>query len=268
MMEIEAADPLEELAREHDVVRPLLERLVALGEALEAGTVENPGEVETAVNLLDEYLHRLHQTRVDDGLLPEARPVAMSTCFEHLDRITTDHATVREKTEAVRALLQAYENDPQTGAGPLGRALVDLASADHDLMTYEETYPFSCLVAALPEDASARVKSAFDHERAQDLRDLEGHIRRYLGRPVGTSDALAVKCAQPGCGRRGEAHLRAAEGGRLGIEAPAGGWGVTAQPPTAESSGSVHSRVDFRCPVHAEGTVPPGGRAGGCPVDN
>ncbi len=250
MTEVEASDPLEELVREHDVIRPVLARMVELGEALQAGTMVSPGEIATAIDLLDGYLHRLHASRVDAGLLPEARPVAMTTCFEHLAKIPSDHANVREKAAQVRSLLEPYAKDPATGKGALGSALVDLASADHDLMTYEETYPFSCLVAALPDDASARVRSHFDQDRPHDLADFEEHIRRFLARPQGASEPLAVGCSEAGCDERGEAHLRPADGGRLGIEVPSGGWGATAQPPRREAGGVVRSRVDFVCPTH------------------
>lgn len=250
MVEIEPSDPIEELQREHEVVRPLLERLVEVGERMKSGEDVPAGEIQGGLSLLDEYLHRVHATRIDQDLLPEARPVAMTTCFEHLDRIVHDHAASRERAERLRGLVAAYGKDPSGSRGELAEGLITLASEDHDLMTYEETYPFSCLVSVLPDEAASRVHGAFLKDGSGDLSDLEAHITRYLARPVGARETVSVKCSEPGCSRSGEAVLGATPTGRLALAPPPGGW--TAEPAAPKANGPSRIRVDvaMRCPEH------------------
>ncbi len=245
----EATDPLEELQREHEVARPLLEKLVELGEGLRSKDPPSSGEISTAVDLLDQYLHQVHARRIDQVLVPEARPVAMSTCFEHLDAVKSAHETAHEKAATLHRRLSEGTVQGDAERESLAEALIDLGSSDHDMMVYEETYPLSCLVATLPEDAAGRVHGEFERSSAADLADLEDHIRRFLARPAPAAEPVRVKCTHPGCDHGGDAHAVAAEKGQFGLEAPAGGWAAIPHAPEARA-GVVSTRVDFVCPTH------------------
>lgn len=253
-------DPLETLHHENEVAESLLERLVELGTQVGEGAGVLAGTVHDGVRLLDEYLHRLHAERVDGPLGSEARPVAMSTCFEHLDSLRESHAAALAETATVQALVQQYAEDPAGTASRLGRELVRLASEDHDRIVFEETYPLSCLVPTLPDDAVRRLADAFAASQPR-AADLERHIAAYLARPSGPPAAgLAVRCAAPGCPGRGQARVHPGVAGGLALELPGPGWRAQSRA-RRSAPGRVGVSVRAYCPEHSgpRSPAPPAG---------
>lgn len=248
MTAVEVRDPLEELARENEVAEQLIERLAETAIGLRSGRVPRPGEVAEGLRLLKQY-RAVHGQRFEADLLPSARRVAMSTCFEHLDRISAD---VRSLDARFAPALQALEGLAGGAVGSTDRLageLDRLTQGEHDRLQFEGDYPLSCLVPTLTDDDSATVRAGFDRSSATVL-DLEGHIAHYLGRPEAVSKSpLAVHCAAPGCGAAGAAATFPAARGRLGIEAPAG-WSARAGAPRTKGPGRLALPVDFFCPDH------------------
>lgn len=251
MTATESTDPLEELQREHQVIQPLLERLVEYGESLKAGKDVPAGRIAEAVRLWDQYLHRVHAKRIDDGLVPEARPVAMSTCFEHLDHISQEHAAARKKVEELGTALAAYGKGTPGARDSLAASLVQLASTDFDTMQYEERFPLSCLITTLPEEAAQRVRGEFDRTSA-DVADLERHIEGFLAEPVAAAErGVAVRCAAPACSTAGSAQLQPGPAGQIVMALPGPRWGVVEEKPT-QSGSVIHQTLHFLCPEHAK----------------
>lgn len=253
MMAVETQDPLGELERENDVTQKLVERLAETAIALKEGQNLPPGEISEGLRLLEQY-RSIHAVRVDHDLQPEARPVAMTTCFQHLDTITDDHRTEAGRIERARSALEEFTRDPQGARAGLAQALDDLTEKDHQSAAYENDYPLSCLRAALPDEAAARVAAAF-HRTASEVADLEGHIARYLARVPGTpAHGLTVRCRRANCPASTESHVVPSNDGRLGIEVPPG-WQVVSRSPVVGTDGTIRLRVDFCCPSHHEDSV-------------
>jgi hemerythrin-like domain-containing protein len=250
MMTVETQDPLDELERENDVAEKLIERLAETAIELKEGRNPPPGEIAEGLRLLEQY-RKVHAVRIDRDLQPEARAVAMATCFQHLDAITDDHRIERDQIDRVRTALKDFASDPDGSRTRLSQALADLTQKDHESMAYEEDYPLSCLRAALPDEAAARVNTAF-HETVSEVADLEGHIEQYLGQAPGTpGHALTVRCNQENCSATAESHVVPSSDGRLGIEVPAG-WQVDSVPPVFGDDGTIRLRADFWCRDHRE----------------
>jgi hypothetical protein len=247
-MTMEAQDPLEELERENDVAEKLIQRLAATAIELSAGRNLPPGEIAEGLRLLEQY-RNVHAVRVDRDLQTEARPVAMDTCFQHLDGIANDHRTEGDRIERVRNALEEFTRDPDGARARLSQSLTDLTEKDHQSVTYENDYPLSCLRAALPDDAASRVAAEFRRTRS-DVADLEDHIARYLARAPGApGHALTVRCHRSDCNATVESHVVPSSDDRLGIEIPTG-WKAISQPPVFGQDGTVRLEVDFWCPEH------------------
>jgi hypothetical protein len=250
--EPEERDPLEELARENEMIQKLDDRLGELSIALDGGAVIPPGEIAEGLRLYEQYLG-IHARRFDENLQPEARPVAMPTCFDHLDAIHADRAALPERTARARRALEAYSRGEADGRKRLAKELETFAQHEYDEVRYESDYPLSCLRSTLPDDASERVRAGFDRTGAE-LRDLERHVAGYLRHGPGMgSGRFVVKCREPGCDGKAEAESFPAEGGHLGIRAP-DGWTMVSLPPRAQPRGDqavVAVDVDFWCPTHA-----------------
>ncbi len=250
MIAIEASDPVEELQRENEVTERLLERLLEEAQLLRGDKPVPPGEISAGLRLLEQYL-RVHVARLDRGLLPEAREVAMQTCFAHLDKMDEYHVEEGRLLTEAKAVLLDYEKGRAESSSRLAEVLERLTQRDHEVGTYEGDYPLSCLVTALPEDASQRVAEQFAPTR-RELSDLDAHVQRHLASAAGKGGSrLAVHCAHEGCEARDGAHVVPGPGGRLELVAPEGGWRVSSQQVTPYGTGTVRIRVDFQCPRHA-----------------
>ncbi|MGI0054945.1 MAG: hypothetical protein ACREBZ_04415 [Thermoplasmata archaeon] len=247
-------DPLAELQRENEVIERLLERLEEIALILKDGKDVAPGEVSEGLRLLDQYLG-IHARRLDADLQPEARLVAMSTCFEHLNRIVRDHTEATRRTaEAFRALTE-YEKPTPESRGRLADSLEQLASQDHDAVVYEGDFPLSCLLSTLPDDAAGRVAEKFA-ATDPDIKDTEGHIERLLGSPPGEAgSSLKVHCSHAGCHAAAEGRVFPGHQGKLGLLAPPGGWTASPQQPRMNHDGVMRVRVDFYCPEHDSPSV-------------
>jgi len=250
MSAVEAQDPLDELERENDVTEKLVERLAETAIALTQGGDLSPGEIAEGLRLLEQY-RSVHAVRFDRDLQSEAGPVAMNTCFPYLGRIMHDHRTEADRIERSRQALEEFTHDPEEARTRLAQALSDLTEKDHQSVVDEKDYPLSCLRAALPDEAAARVTVAF-RETASDVAELEGHIERYLGHAPGTpTNALTVRCHRENCTATAESHVLPSNDGRLGIEVPAG-WQAIPRPPNFGQDGAILLRVDFCCPAHLD----------------
>jgi hemerythrin-like domain-containing protein len=250
MMSVDVQDPLDELEHENEVSEKLVERLAEVAIELKEGRSPPPGEIAEGLRLLEQY-RRVHAERVDHVLRPEARPVAMNTCFRHLDAITKDHGTEAERIERARRALEEVRRDLPEARTRLAQALADLTEKDHESLNYENDYPLSCLRSVLPDAAAARVAEAFG-QTATEITDLEGHIARYLELVSGTPvRGLTVRCRRASCQANSESHVVPSADGRLGIEVPVG-WQVISQPPVSGEDGTIRLKVDFCCPAHHE----------------
>lgn len=260
MSSIEASDPLEELQRENETTVRLLERILETAELCKAGTAVPPGEIGEELNLLEQYLE-VHRKRLDEDLQPEARVVAMSSCFEHLDRLVREHSEARRRCEEARAALDEYSHGAPGARDRLASALETLATKDHETLVFEGDYPLSCLITTLPEEAAHRVAAQFTGSHGR-IEDLEDHLQILLAAPQGSvGSPLTVHCSEEKCGQRSEARVVPVREGRMGLMAPTGGWSITPHNAEPGPRGRWRIRIDFRCPVHAE--TPPVANASG-----
>ncbi len=177
-------DCLDELHREHEVALRLIERLEALGNALNVGRTVDAAEVREGVSLLDRYLHRLHASRFDAGLIPDAEKVAMAECFPHLDEITANHNRMQGEEPTLEQSLSDYAAGESGAASTLALLLLTVTGRDREAIQYEEDYPLSCLPNALTRVLKADVDGKFAVTDAE-LRRLESEIDRYLACPTG-----------------------------------------------------------------------------------
>jgi len=194
MTTVKTQDPLDELDHENEIAEELIEHLAGSAIGLKAGRDLPPEEIAEGLRLLEQYRH-VHAGRVDDDLNPEARPVAMDACFEHLDTIAGDHRTEGDLFDRTRKSLQDFVSDPEGARTHLSEALTELTEKERQNLAYENDYPLSCLRVALPDEGAARVAAAF-RRTDPEIADLEGHIERYLGHAPGApAHALAVRSA-------------------------------------------------------------------------
>ncbi|HUZ80328.1 MAG TPA: hypothetical protein VMV28_06910 [Thermoplasmata archaeon] len=259
MNAIEAQDPLDELERENDVAEKLIERLAEMAIVLKEGRNLPPGEISEGLRLLEQY-RTVHAARVDVDLKVEARPWAMSTCFQHLDAIANDHQTEGDRIARAQEALKEFTLDPEEARARLSQALADLTEKDHQSLVYENDYPLSCLRAALPDGAASRVSAAFE-ATSSAIADLDGHIVRYLEHAPGTpGHGLTVRCSRANCEASAESHVVSSNDGRLGIEVPLG-WQVAPQSPNFSKDRTIRLKVDFCCPAHHEKCLAHEGKA-------
>jgi hemerythrin-like domain-containing protein len=175
----QAESALEELHREHEFAERLLERLVEVGERVKSGEQIDPKTLRFGVGLLEAYLHRVHASQMDRELRPEARKVAMPGCFEHLDRMGANHVEMRRRAKELFELIHRWDAGDESPRGAIGDQLIALASLDHDVAAYEETYPLMCLQTVLSEEASNRLSGRFaDHAGTRTA--LEKNVERFL----------------------------------------------------------------------------------------
>jgi hypothetical protein len=180
MTESEPNDPLEELARENEILTRLVERLAEAGLSLRSDRPESPERISEGLRLLNQF-RLLHGRRFRENLEPEARIVAMPGCFEHLDRLDRQSTEIDPKWETVVSALGSYTRGEANARERLAKEVDAFTQDEYDRIRYEETYPLSCLLSVFPEDAARRVNTEFDRTRAQTA-DLEQLIERYLGR--------------------------------------------------------------------------------------
>lgn len=255
----ELENPLEELGRENEVARRLTERLAGYPAEIRGGGRVPSGEVAEGVRLLGQYA-AVHGRRFAEVLLPEAKPVAMSTCFEHLDHVVAEHHQRGDQVQAVEALLA---RSPAAAPDPaLAPALETLTQAQHDALQYEDDYPLSCLVPTLPDDAVERVRAGFQ-PTSGELVELEAHIDRFLARTPGASEGLSVHCAEPGCTASGTASIVAGAEGRIGLRAPLG-WSLQPGRPQRVAGDRIHTEVAAKCPLHRAPAAPATSDAAPC----
>lgn len=248
-MTSESTEPLEELTREDDVAQELVERLAEYGLALLGGTDVPPGEIAEGIRLLEQY-RIVHAHRIDADLQPEARAVALPSCFEHLDSIIHDHAEAGERMERARAALDAYARGEPEARARLAQEIGRITEKEYEQLHYEAEYPLSCLQATLPEEAAARVSRGFG-STAPAVADLEQHIRRYLGRnPTAAGTKLRIRCRYPGCNTASVAETCPSNQGHLGIRPPEG-WRPVPRPARVRGNGPIVMEIDFYCPAHA-----------------
>jgi hypothetical protein len=250
MTQAETQDPLDTLEHENSVAEKLIERLAETAIELRAGRDPRPGGVAEGLRLLEQY-RRVHAERVDSDLKTEAQPVAMSTCFQHLGTIADDHRAEGDRIDVARRALEEFARDPEGGRVRLAEALADLTEKDHQSVVFENDYPLSCLRAALPDEAAARVTAAFRRTDPK-IEDLEGHIERYLSHASGTpAHPLTVRCSHPNCNATARSHLIPSNDGRFGVEVPSS-WYAISRPAVFGKDGTVRVNLEFCCPAHHE----------------
>ena len=255
----EVSDPLDELNRENDVIQRLDERLAEFATWLHHGDAVAPGEIAEGLRLFEQYLS-VHARRFDEGLEPEARPVAMSTCFEHLDAIDRDHGEWTGRAARARQALESYAHGATDGREQLAKELDAFTQHEYEQVQHENDYPLSCLRSALPDEAAQRARQSFDRTRVE-VGDLDRHVEEYLGRrPGGSLARFPVRCSQPGCSARGQAESYPAENGFLGLRAPKG-WTSTSRPPRRTSDRVVSVDLDYWCPDHSSSSATLANRA-------
>ena len=170
---------LDELSREHEVVQPLLERLVEVGERLRSGEPLEPRTVRTGVGLLEAYLHRVHANQLDHELVPAARAVAMPGCFDHLDRMGVNHQDMQRRAQQLLGRLRQWARGDDGLREEIARGLIELASEDHSAAEFEETYPLMCLQTVLPPETDRELAERFERH-AGTRGALEANIARFL----------------------------------------------------------------------------------------
>jgi hypothetical protein len=257
MFDTANCDPLEILTRENEIAVTLVERLAEEGQVLPGNEEAAPGRLTEGLRLLGQY-RALHGRRFEKAVEPEARNVAMPTCFEHLDQIHRENVALPGRMADVLESLGCFARGEEGARARFTTALASFTQEEYDHLRYEGDYPLSCLQATLPDDARDRILAGFASSTA-DMADLERHIDQYLSRPAGRPGSVfPVRCAHPGCAAVGEASTFPSTEGHLVFRAPAG-WtiGKTKVPPT-ESDARLRSRLDFRCPEHAGEGVAPG----------
>lgn len=262
MTKTELDDPLEELARENEMSTKLVERLAETSQSLRSGRPVPPGEISEGLRLLDQY-RALHARRFHENLEPEARTVAMPSCFEHLDTIARDGSTLEQRFARALEPLDAYTRGEADGRTRLADELDRLTQEEYDRIRYEGDYPLSCLQTTLPDEAAGRVRAGFG-QTGVEAADLEHHVDRYLAHAPGEGGTkLAVRCQHPGCSAKGQAETYPANGGHLGIQPPAGWKAVPRSPQVRDREFVVD--IDFCCPEHSNLGEPLGGtpRTGG-----
>ncbi|MGI0052798.1 MAG: hypothetical protein ACRECR_00870, partial [Thermoplasmata archaeon] len=134
------------------------------------------------LRLLDRYLG-VHVRRMDQDLQPEARIVAMSSCFPHLDRVTRDHWDTARRVRDALGALASYEDASEATRRAFAESIEELASRAYDTVVFEGDYPLACLASALPDDAASRVYHKFVASE-YEISDVEVEIERLLARPL------------------------------------------------------------------------------------
>ncbi len=248
MAATEVEDPLEELERENEVALRLVERMAEIGQSLTSGASIPSGEISEGLRLLAQY-RAVHGARFLDKLQPEARVVAMSTCFDHLNEIALGRVAAVERYNRAATVLGEYRPDDAASRERLAHELDDLTQTDYAAIRYENDYPLSCLRSALPDEAAERLRVLFEPSTGE-LADLEHHIEHFLSHePAHPGTKLAVRCAQSGCAASGKAETYPARNGHLGLRAPPG-WKAVPGEPHRSASGGIAVNVEFTCPAH------------------
>lgn len=247
--------PLGELQREHsEVVRPLLRRLEVMANLLGSRTYVPPLVVGEGLRLWEGYLHGVHRNRLE-----ALRSRKSCSCGTALEELLDDHERSRRRMAILRELLEQYRVGDAHSAEALAGAIRSATQVDEAWIRFEEEQPFSCLARERTAPEWAAV--AFTFRRTDSsLQDLEGEVRGFLDRPIGSvPESFEIRCNVGGCPSRASVAFRGTspEGMQLG-PAPTG-WAVRMKdgvgfhlPPAPV--------LAFYCPAHVPRSAnrPPG----------
>jgi hemerythrin-like domain-containing protein len=173
------SETLQELNREHDFVRPLLDHLSKMSGQRMGRNLRDPRSIRIGVALLDAYLHRVHALREDRETLPQVSTWEGLASNSELNIIRDIHAEMRGQAgRLLRHLSQWKAGDLQAGLSSRTE-LSELVARDRVTIQNEDSQILDWLSSAGTERGVLILRDGVD-QRQGSLGALERRIHQYL----------------------------------------------------------------------------------------
>ena len=174
---------LKDLRNEREgVLEPLLHRLREIGEALGQGKGISLPVLEEGLDLLEAYLHRLHEVHVQGFARATPGIPHNDTCLLPLVALEGEPERAEHRVASIRGALVGYRAGWVGGATLLGLVITNECTAELSWEGYSEDFARSCLPAHLPPEALRAWEEAIARTRAQAAKTRE-EVARYVTKP-------------------------------------------------------------------------------------
>ncbi len=208
---------------EHELLRELLNRLVALSADGEGEGTLPVNELQKGLSLVVDYLNLVH---------PDPKGV---------------HELTRERAESLARNIHDADTPSLHASGGFRESIRDTALFDLRMQDWEENPVFS----PPPGPIIPSLYPMRPHPDGSHRPEVEGRIRAFLAHPVEhLEQSLEIHCAHPECGSTTELRTVGSPHQCYLLRSPSGGWTMCRREPRLENGGFVIP-VQFYCPRHS-----------------
>ena len=165
-----------------EVLEPLLHRLREIGEAIGRGEPVSIPVLEQGLDLLEAYLHRLHEVHVQGFARATPGVPHDDTCLLPLVALEGEPERAEHRVASIRGALVGYQARWSGAASLLGLVITNECTAELSWEGYSEDFARSCLPSHLPPASIQAWESAIAATRAEAAKTREA-VARYLTRP-------------------------------------------------------------------------------------
>ncbi len=165
-----------------EVLEPLLHRLREMGEAIGQGKAVSVPVLEEGVELLEAYLHRLHEVHVQGFARATPGVPHNETCLLPLVALEGEPERAEHRVASIRGALVGYRAHWAGAAALLGLVITNECTAELSWEGYSEDFARSCLPSHLPPASVQAWQEAIAATRAEAKKTREA-VARYLTKP-------------------------------------------------------------------------------------
>lgn len=193
----------EELRTERkEVLEPLLERLIEMGQRLRKGEDVPPADIELGLDLWQMYSERLHDVHVGQFAVARSSMPHTDSCTLPLAEIEHEPERAEHRIGEVRTMLSGYIGRPKLYRSWLGLALYGDATAELSWEGFEEDFAKACLPDHLTPTALRQWNTSIVETRKAitALRDRVGEYVRKTAKyalAVGSPGQLHPRVPSP-----------------------------------------------------------------------
>ncbi len=174
---------LKDLRNEREeVLEPLLHRLREIGEIIGQGEAVSVPVLEEGLELLEAYLHRLHEVHVQGFARATPGVPHNDTCLLPLVALEGEPDRAEHRVASIRGALVGYRAHWPGAAALLGLVITNECTAELSWEGYSEDFARSCLPSHLPPASIRAWEEAIATSRAEEAKTREA-VARYVTKP-------------------------------------------------------------------------------------
>lgn len=172
----------EELKSErHEVLEPLLRRMVELADRLEAGVRIPPKVIGEGIDLWQTYVNRLHDVHIGQFAAARSSMPHDAACTLPLVELEQDPKRAELRIGELRLCLAAYEARSGSSVGLLSAVLSGSAKSELAWENFEEDFATSCLPDHLTTTTLRQWTTSLIETRAAG-ESTRKKVQEYLGK--------------------------------------------------------------------------------------